>query len=566
MAELTRELRRLLTPNHAAADADLLGQFVADRDGLAFAALVARHGPMVLAVCRRVLRHRQDAEDAFQATFLVLARRAAAVKPRALLGNWLYGVAYRTALAARRVARARRAREAKAAAQRGEEAAPEITLAPDLRAALDRELAALPDIYRAAVVACDLEGLSRREALARLGWTEGTLASRLARARALLARRLARYGLAVPAMGLAAAAGPAVVASGLAEPTVRLGTLVAAGEAAVAAPVAALMEGAMRTFVLTKIKGLTAAAVLGCAVAMTTVAGWRADAAGTASPQKPADAPQKVAPSSDKDRIAELEREREMLLKKLAALEARLTQLENEKAAERDLRHALEVLKAAEEQRAREIADHLAKERAWQELNRLTDHSAKAPKDVAPGKPAEKGAAPKAPDEKGADPSMKPAEKGTAPKFDSKSPDTPNKPVEKGTAPKFDSKSPDTTDVPPQSKGSWPGPGSTDKSGSWSPAPDKYRSAPQPETAIETVVRLYPVGDLAGDEKDGEALAKVVRATVAPKSWGVDAGVEYLPARKVLVVRQSVHAHKEVAELIQLLQKQSVPSTPATPK
>ena len=335
MAELTRGLRRLLATTGAESDADLLERFVADRDGLAFAALVSRHGPMVLAVCRRVLRHRQDAEDAFQATFLVLARRAGAVKPRSLLGNWLYGVAYRTALGAKRVALARRAREAKAAAQRTEDVIPDEGLSPELRAALDRELAALPDVYRAAIVTCDLEGLSRREAVARLGWTEGTLASRLARARALLARRLSRYSLVVPAAGLTAVAGPVAVAGELAEPTIRLGVLVAAGEAVVAAPVAALMEGTMGTMLLTKFKVLAAAVVVGCAVAVTAVAGWRADAVGAADPPQPdapkaAEAPKRVAPKSDKERIAELERERERLLKQVADLAARLDKVEAE--------------------------------------------------------------------------------------------------------------------------------------------------------------------------------------------------------------------------------------------
>lgn len=252
MSDLVRCLR-LVTNSDPESDATLLDRFITDRDGVAFAALVARHGPMVLAVCHRILGHRQDAEDAFQATLLVLARRAHAVRPRTMVGNWLYGVAYRTAQAARRGALNRRARETKVAI-RAADAAPEDTgLAPDLREVLDRELAALPDVYRAAVVACDLEGLSRREAAARLGWSEGTLSSRLTRARSLLARRLCRYGLVVPAAGLTAVAGPVAVA-GLAEPTIRLATLVAAGEAIVAAPVAALMERCDGNDVLGKVQ------------------------------------------------------------------------------------------------------------------------------------------------------------------------------------------------------------------------------------------------------------------------------------------------------------------------
>ena len=150
MTDLAR-LRQLVATTDAASDADLLDRFITDRDGPAFAALVRRHGPMVLAVCQRVLRHRQDAEDAFQATFLVLARRAEAVRPRALLGNWLYGVAYRTALGDRRAAaglsrlgNAGRDDASRGGGPRARTRAP----AAELREVLDRELAALPDVYR----------------------------------------------------------------------------------------------------------------------------------------------------------------------------------------------------------------------------------------------------------------------------------------------------------------------------------------------------------------------------------------------------------------------------------
>src|SRR5262245_53192677 len=229
----TLRLRHILRQADADPDAELLARFVDDRDGEAFARLVRRHGPMVLGVCRRILRNGADADDAFQATFLVLARRAGAVRPRSLLANWLYGVAYRTALEARRAAAVRRIKERRAAEMRTVSSAPNMPA--DLREVLDRELAGLPDMYRAAVVLCDLEGLSRSAAALHLGWTEGTLSGRLARARSLLARRLARQGLALPAGGVAALVGNSATAAvpvTLAEATTRIGVLVAAGEAA----------------------------------------------------------------------------------------------------------------------------------------------------------------------------------------------------------------------------------------------------------------------------------------------------------------------------------------------
>ena len=246
---IIHRVRHLLGRADRTTDAELMARFIADRDADAFALLVRRHGPMVHGVCRRVLRNAADADDAFQATFLILARRARSVRRQRLLGNWLYGVAYRTALEARRAAAVRRVRERRAAemkhasAQAEQEADPAT---PDLREVLDRELAALPDVYRTAIVLCDLEGLSRKDAAERLGWREGTLSGRLFRARSLLAARLARLGLAVPAAGLGVVAtASAAVPTALAESTVRIGVLVAAGEAVAiaAAPVAALLGG-----------------------------------------------------------------------------------------------------------------------------------------------------------------------------------------------------------------------------------------------------------------------------------------------------------------------------------
>ena len=180
------------------SDGQLLGQFVARRDDGAFQTLVRRHGPMVLAVCRRILRHVQDAEDAFQATFLVLARKAAAVADREAVAGWLHGVAYRAALGARATALRRKAKE------RQVEAMPQPVAPPEndqreLLELLDRELARLPEKYRLPVVLCELEGRSRKEAARQLGLPEGTLSSRLATARKTLAVRLSRGGAAVSA-------------------------------------------------------------------------------------------------------------------------------------------------------------------------------------------------------------------------------------------------------------------------------------------------------------------------------------------------------------------------------
>src|SRR5436305_1502875 len=152
-------LRRSL--DREVPDGELVDGFVARRDGAAFEALVRRHGPMVLGVCRRVLGHAHDAEDAFQATFLVLVRKAASVRPREQLANWLYGVAYHTALKARAAAARRRAREKRAGAMSRRTTLPEDRWS-DLQPVLDEELARLPDKYRVPVVLCDLEGKTRK--------------------------------------------------------------------------------------------------------------------------------------------------------------------------------------------------------------------------------------------------------------------------------------------------------------------------------------------------------------------------------------------------------------------
>src|SRR5262245_34801428 len=168
---IVRELQRVMLREGEASDGQLLGQFVERRDEAAFEALVRRHGPMVWGVCQRALGHRQDAEDAFQATFLVLAKKAGSVRPRERVGNWLYGVACNTATRGRTAAGRRRARERQGA----DMPEPEARRCPadDLHEVLDEELSRLPDHYRAPIVLCDLGGRTRKEAARQLGWPEG---------------------------------------------------------------------------------------------------------------------------------------------------------------------------------------------------------------------------------------------------------------------------------------------------------------------------------------------------------------------------------------------------------
>ena len=273
-------LRRLLF--HAAADdatdGRLLECFLARGEGAAFAALVRRHGPMVLGVCRRVLGDWHDAEDAFQATFLVLVRRAASIAPRDAVGPWLYGVAYRTALKARSAAARRRAKERNAWIPPSDRTP--VEAAEDLRPVIDAELSRLPDRYRAAVVLCDLEGKSRRDAAASLGVAEGTLSSRLARARQMLAGRLSRRGVA-PAALSGAAPLPALIHA-----TVQAATRFAAGNAAAAgaafARAAALAEGVNRAMSLAKWKLTSLVLAVAAAVGVTV---------GALAPQALADKP-----------------------------------------------------------------------------------------------------------------------------------------------------------------------------------------------------------------------------------------------------------------------------------
>lgn len=276
----------LLQESDGLSDAHLLECFLDRRDEAAFEALVRRHGPMVLGVCRRILGHSQEVDDAFQCTVLVFVQKAASIRSRASLGGWLYSVAYRTALQAR-AARARR-REQETPMVDVPQAEPEPAW-PDLLARLDRELSRLPEKYRVPVVLCDLEGRSRREAAHQLRLPEGTLSSRLAMARKLLARRLTPHGPLVSAGALAAAltrTASAAVPGRLLRLTVHTSLQVVAGTAltgVVSAPVVSLTEGVLRVMLLSKLKGLVLLVVM--AVLGTGVVGLRYHA-GAAEPPK----------------------------------------------------------------------------------------------------------------------------------------------------------------------------------------------------------------------------------------------------------------------------------------
>jgi RNA polymerase sigma factor (sigma-70 family) len=246
-------------------DAQLLERFIDHRDDAAFAALVARHGSMVMGVCLRVTRNHQDAEDAFQATFLVLARKAASISSRELLANWLYGVAHNTALKARASSVKRHAKE-KQVTQMPEPAMAGQELWNDnIQALLDQELSRLPDKYRVPIILCDLEGKTRKEAAQQLGCPEGSLSSRLSRARVMLAKRLARHGQAISGGSLAAVlsqqAASACVPTSVASATIKAAPLYAAGQVTagvVSANVSALAQGVLKTMLLSKLKiGMT---------------------------------------------------------------------------------------------------------------------------------------------------------------------------------------------------------------------------------------------------------------------------------------------------------------------
>jgi RNA polymerase sigma factor (sigma-70 family) len=270
-----------------ATDGKLLGRFVQSRDESAFRELVLRIGPMVLGVCQRVSGDAHLAEDAFQAAFLVLARRAADVRPAEGVRGWLYGVAVRTAREARSVSARRRLREMPVLTlpDRPAEHA-EVADADSLRV-LDEEIGVLPEYLRATVVLCELGGVSRKDAAARLNVPEGTVCSRLAKARKVLALRLRKRGIALSVVAMATIRrASAAVSPRLAAST----TALAARSGPVPFAVATLAHGVFRTMFFLKLKVATAGALV---AAVLVVAGSRLPELAAQEPTK-----QKSTPAS----------------------------------------------------------------------------------------------------------------------------------------------------------------------------------------------------------------------------------------------------------------------------
>jgi RND family efflux transporter MFP subunit len=290
LANVLRHISKLVgrSTTVGLSDGEILERFVSRRDEAAFEELLARHGPMVWGVCQQLLRDPHDAEDAFQATFLVLVRRAASIGQRERLAGWLYGVAHRVAWRARAQTARRQARE-----KRGMEMAAVEPPGPlpwdDVRPVVHEEVNRLPDKYRTPVVLCYLEGKTQEEAAKDLGWTKGVVKGRLERARDLLRKRLLRRGVTLSAGALSAVCPSATaVPPALVSATVKAATLLVAGQGLAAGAVStqaiSLMEGVLRIMFLTKLKILSAvlvvAGLVGAGVAVSAYHSLAAEPAG----------------------------------------------------------------------------------------------------------------------------------------------------------------------------------------------------------------------------------------------------------------------------------------------
>ena len=244
-------------------DRQLLEAFAAHHDAEAFTVLVQRHGPLVLGICRRVLHDEHDAEDVFQATFLVLAKKAGSIRRQEAVGSWLCGTAYRIALKARAAAGRRREQERQTDPMTKVDPETEADWL-ELRPVLDEELNRLPPKYRAPLVLCYLQGKTNEAAAKELGWAPGSMSYRLAQARDLLRTRLQQRGVALSSVALAAALAQnatAAVQAPLLDATVRASVAFVAGEAAASAQVVALAEAGLQSLRLAQLKLVAAVAL-----------------------------------------------------------------------------------------------------------------------------------------------------------------------------------------------------------------------------------------------------------------------------------------------------------------
>jgi RNA polymerase sigma factor (sigma-70 family) len=305
LRSVLQHLRRLVAAHDAGQllDAQLLQRFAQHGDEAAFETLMRRHGPMVLSVCRRVLPRLHDAEDVFQATFLVLARKAGSIRKHESVGCWLHSVAHRLALRARADAARRQLHEIRRAEQTPAVPSTDVD-ERELRAVLDEELTRLTAKYRAPLVLCYLEGKTQDEAAHELGWSVRTLKRRLGQGRELLRHRLTRRGvevsagLAGPLLGQPAA--PALLPAALLTSTVRVATLLRSGETALAggasAQAAALAEGLLNALFVTKLK-LAAALVL--VVSGLAAAGYGISTISLPAPERPTPLAETRAPAEE---------------------------------------------------------------------------------------------------------------------------------------------------------------------------------------------------------------------------------------------------------------------------
>jgi RNA polymerase sigma factor (sigma-70 family) len=276
-------------------DGELLSRYRQHRDQDAFGSLVRRHGPMVLGVCNRVLRDSHAADDAFQATFLVLAKKADSVRPPDRLAPWLYGVAYRTAMKARGRAFRQQQVETRYATETANRTQAEPSDDADVLPILDEQLHALPEKYRTPLVLCALQGLNKAEAAERLGVPEGTVSSRLARARELLRTRLARRGVAVPALALASLLTASELQATVHASFAYATTEVALETALVPAPILSLSHEVLQSMMYTKLKAI-------CVIALSvTLASGFSFYALNADDKKPAQG-EKPAPAKPDDK------------------------------------------------------------------------------------------------------------------------------------------------------------------------------------------------------------------------------------------------------------------------